>query len=89
MARAKSDDILSQINAIGRFVDEKPRDALRAIERLKSKIRNMRRAGLESPQQEFSVENITFKILRRNGILDLLDQLKTQAYDSMLDIREE
>ena len=45
--------------------------------------------GLESPKQEFSVENITFKILRRNGILDLLDQLKTQAYDSMLDIREE
>lgn len=89
-ARRKADDIEFQVNIVDNLViSQKYRSALRNIERLKGKIRNMRRAGLESPQQEFSVENITFKILRRNGILDLLDQLKTQAYDSMLDIREE
>ena len=43
----------------------------------------MRRAGLESKLQEFSVENITFKILRRNDILGLLNDLKSRAYDSM------
>jgi|TARA_A200000159_G_scaffold155011_1_gene168407 hypothetical protein len=89
-ARRKADDIEFQVNIVDNLViSQKYRSALRNVERLKGKIRNMRRAGLESPQQEFSVENITFKILRRNGILDLLDQLKTQAYDSMLDIREE
>tara|TARA_Y100000004_G_C8867024_1_gene391573 strand:- start:12 stop:905 length:894 start_codon:yes stop_codon:yes gene_type:complete len=89
-ARRKADDIEFQVNIVDNLViSQKYRSALRNIERLKGKIRNMRRAGLESPQQEFSVENITFKILRRNGILDLLDSLKTQAYDSMLDVREE
>ena len=84
VARAKSDDILSQINAIGRFVDEKPRDALRAIERLKSKIRNMRRAGLEKPAQEFSAENIAFKILRREESLQMLNDMKYNAYDKIM-----
>jgi len=89
-ARRKADDVEFQVNIVDNLmISQKYRSALRNIERLKGKIRNMRRAGLESPQQEFSVENITFKILRRNGILDLLDRLKTQAYDSMLDIREE
>ena len=89
-ARRKADDIEFQVNIVDNLViAQKYRSALRNIERLKGKTRNMRRAGLESPQQEFSVENITFKILRRNGILDLLDSLKTQAYDNMLNIREE
>ena len=89
-ARRKADDIEFQVNIIDNLVIAgKYRSALRNTDRLKAKIRNMRRAGLESPKQEFSVENITFKILRRNGILDLLDSLKTQAYDSMLNIREE
>jgi hypothetical protein len=63
--------------------------ALKNIERLKKKIRNMRRAGLESRRQEFSVENIAFKILRRNGILKLLSDLKIQTYDSMMNIDAE
>jgi|TARA_E500000331_G_scaffold327752_1_gene346968 hypothetical protein len=89
-ARRKADDVEFQINIVDNLViAEKYRSALRNVERLKRKIRNMRRAGLESQKQEFSVENITFKILRRNGILDMLDQLKTQAYDSLLNIREE
>ena len=48
----------------------------------------MRRAGLSSPMQEFSIENIAFKILRRNGMLDYLGDLKNQAYDEVLNIKE-
>ena len=89
-ARRKADDIEFQVNIVDNLIiAEKYTAALRNVERLKRKIRNMRRAGLESPQQEFSIENIAFKILRRNGILDMLDQLKTQAYDNLLNIREE
>ena len=62
---------------------------MRNIDRLKRKIKNMRRAGLESPLQEFSTENIAFKILRRNGILDYISDLKTTAYDEMLNINGE
>ena len=40
----------------------------------------MRQSGLESGG-EFSVENIVFKVLRRNGMLDRLYDIKTVAYD--------
>ena len=49
----------------------------------------MRLAGLESTMREFSVENIAFKILRRNGILDMLEEMKNRVYDEMLTVKEE
>ena len=49
------------------------------------KIKNMRKSGLEGGG-EFSVENIAFKTLRRNGTLDRLSDLKVVAYDKMLTI---
>ena len=86
-ARRKADDLEFQANIAANLVNAgRHRLALKNIERLKKKIRNMRRAGLESRQQEFSVENIAFKILRRNDTLGMLNDLKTKAYDSLLNI---
>jgi hypothetical protein len=61
---------------------------MRNVLRLKEKIKNMRRAGLESTQREFSVENIAFKILRRDGILDQLENQKNKIYDDMMSVLE-
>jgi len=89
-ARRKAEDIEFQINIVSNLnTARKFKAALRNIERLKRKIKNMRRAGLESTQREFSVENIAFKILRRNGSLDLLEDLKNQTYDDMMTVNEE
>lgn len=89
-ARRKADDLEFQVNIVSNLVNAgKHEKALQNIERLKQKIRNMRRAGLESRQQEFSIENIAFKILRRNGILELLSDLKTKTYDSLMNINGE
>ena len=86
-ARRKADDIEFQVNAVSNLISAGSyKKALRSIERLKLKIRNMRRAGLESPQQEFSLENIAFKILRRNDTLQFLNQMKRDAYDKMVQI---
>ena len=86
-ARRKADDVEFQVNIVRNLVNaQKYKIALRNIERLKKKIRNMRRAGLESKQQEFSIENIAFKILRRNDTLGMLSDLKIKAYDNMLKI---
>tara|TARA_B100001123_G_scaffold74689_1_gene84126 strand:+ start:19895 stop:20827 length:933 start_codon:yes stop_codon:yes gene_type:complete len=82
LARKKSDDMLSQINLIQHIVKKKPKAAIRSIERLKSKISVMRQKGLKSHEGESSVGNVVFKILRREGALDQLSNLKTQAYDS-------
>jgi hypothetical protein len=48
----------------------------------------MRRAGLHSPLQEYSAENIAFKILRREQTLDKLNDMKYDAYDKVLSIGE-
>lgn len=84
LARSKSDDIVTQVNLIDKFAVDKPRPALAAIERLKKKIRFMRRAGLQSKQQEYSAENIAFKILRRDEVLDKLNDMKYAAYDTIM-----
>lgn len=89
-AQHKAEGIEFQVGVVGNLITAKQlHKALRNIERLKKKIKNMRRAGLESPRQEFSVENIAFKILRRNGTLEFLSDLKEQAYDQLMTVKEE
>ena len=86
----KADDIEFQVNIIDNLVlAGKLKLAMRNIERLKKKIKNMRRAGLESKKREFSVENIAFKILRRNGILDRLQELKDSTFDQLMTVTEQ
>jgi hypothetical protein len=55
---------------------------------LKEKIRNMRKSGLEKGGA-FSVENLAFKVLRRNGYLKKLNDLKLLSYDKIQSIEEE
>ena len=87
-ARKKADSLQTQVNLIDKFAQQKPRAALKSIERLKDKIRRTRRAGLNSPEQEYSAENIAFKILRREETLDKLNDLKYDVYDRILSIGE-
>lgn len=89
LARQKSDDILTQINLIQHIVDQgTAQQAFRSIERIKAKIRRLRKAGLDSPQAEFSPENIAFKILRREEALSQLQNMKEVAYDKMMSLGE-
>ena len=55
-------------------------EAIDGVDKLTEKIKKMRQSGLESGG-EFSVENMVFKVLRRNGMLDRLYDIKTVAYD--------
>jgi predicted nucleotidyltransferase len=89
-ARQKAEDLEFQVNIINNLITaRKFKTAFKNIERLKKKIKNMRRAGLESQRREFSVENIAFKILRRDGTLETLSDLRTTLYDAMLSVSEE
>jgi mRNA-degrading endonuclease YafQ of YafQ-DinJ toxin-antitoxin module len=89
-ARQKAEDLEFQVSIVRNLITaRKFKTAFKNIERLKAKIKNMRRAGLESPRREFSVENIAFKILRRDGTLEVLSDLRTQLYDTMLSVSEE
>ena len=86
LARKKADAITVEINMIEKFLTKKPYAAIKSIERLKRKIRRTRRAGLHSPLQEYSAENIAFKILRREEALEKLNDMKYDAYDTVMSI---
>ena len=55
-----------------------------SLEKLQEKIWKMRKAGLDSKAGEFSVENLAFKILRRDGSVEsLLDQMDTKFQEDL------
>lgn len=84
-AEKKASDIEQQITSIDAMFDRGQFEkVIKHVDRLKKKIRNMRQAGLDSEAMEFSPENIAFKLLRRNELLDTLTKLKYKAYDQSM-----
>jgi hypothetical protein len=84
-AKKKASDIEQQINSISAMFDRGQFEKVqRHVDRIKKKIRNMRQAGLDTEAMEFSPENIAFKLLRRNDLLDTLTKLKYKAYDQSM-----
>lgn len=55
------------------------------IKRVKDKIRNMRRSGLDK-YGEFGVENLAFKVLRNLGYLEKLSKAYNQQQDAELSL---
>ena len=82
----KAASIMSQIDQIELTAGEDPREAESMAERMKEKIRKMRQAGLDSKKGIYSVKNIAFKVLRRNGYLEKLSNVKTQSYDRVMSL---
>jgi len=56
--------------------------AFTMADRLKDKIRRMRKCGLEK-SGAYSAENLAFKVMRRNGYLEKLSDVKNRAYDGL------
>lgn len=65
----------------------KKKDVLPQIESLRKKLKEFRQSGLESGG-EYSYENLTFKLLRRNGYIEKLLKLKTDIIDKKLSITQ-
>jgi hypothetical protein len=53
---------------------------LKKLSKLWKRIKDARQAGLEK-EGEFSIENLIFKLLRRNGYIQRLLDVKKKAYD--------
>lgn len=86
--KKKAQDISDRIDHIAKMMTDEEGDAvLDAIDRLKAKIRDMRKTGLEGAGQ-YSVENLAFKVLRRSEELSRLSDLKAKAYDELMSIEQ-
>jgi predicted nucleotidyltransferase len=91
-AEKKAKDYAERTESIEKNMIGKRKDyeqAIRTVDRVKQKIRDMRQAGLESEEAEFSAENIAFKMLRRDGVLERLSAAKRTAYDQLMTMKEE
>lgn len=69
------------------FSDGETEEALKGAERLKKRVKGFRKCGLEKGG-EFSSENLAFKVMRRNGYLEKLANLKDNSYDKAMSIHE-
>lgn len=83
LIKMKSEYIIDVIDSIeknynnGKSYDELIPD----IKKIWSKIKDSRRAGLNK-EGEYSIENLVFKLLRRNGYIGKLIDIRTKSYDS-------
>ena len=86
--RKKAEEVSDRIDHIEKMmIDDEGEEVLDAVDRLKAKIRRMRKAGLEGAGQ-YSVENLAFKVLRRSEELRRLSDLKAKAYDELMSIEQ-
>jgi len=69
----KAADIMNIIDDLA--TNKNKTDFLNKLEKIKAKIKKMRQSGLETGG-EFSVENLTFKILRNSGYIKKLVDMK-------------
>lgn len=60
-------------------------DVTKQVDELKSKLKKFRQSGLESGG-EYSYENLTFKLLRRNGYIEKLFKIKTLVRNKKLSL---
>jgi predicted nucleotidyltransferase len=83
-ANKKAESFMRSIDSLERMSDV---TAYQKATEIKDKIKKLRKCGLERGG-EYSTENIAFKMLRRNGYLEKLNNLKNFAYDSLHSLKE-
>tara|TARA_B100001094_G_C17918498_1_gene664761 strand:- start:56 stop:829 length:774 start_codon:yes stop_codon:yes gene_type:complete len=83
-AEKKADSISNEITKAQELFSEGEYEiANKVANKIKKKIKNMRQSGL-SKEGYYSAENLAFKILRNNGLLEILSTLKIISYDKMM-----
>lgn len=80
----KGEDVQKKIDTL--FNNVKDKDIINQIDCLKERIKKFRKCGLDNGG-EFSYENLVFKLLRRNGYIEKLLDLKKQIINNKLSIK--
>ena len=82
-ALKKMKSLAREIDKLSKIYDNSQyEEAYKLAERIKGKIKRMRRTGLERTGI-YSPENLAFKMLRRSGDIEQLFAIYTQAYDQI------
>lgn len=82
LIKRKARVIMDQINEVGHDYDRhySYQDLAEKANRIMKKLKDNRQKGLDR-EGEYSIENLVFKLLRRNGYIGRLLDLKSKIYD--------
>ena len=84
--RKKSAKFMNDIDDVyDLFAEKNYKESHDEAQKIREKLKNFRKGGLEKGG-EYSVENLVFKVLRRNDYLQKLSSLRIMSYDKMMSI---
>jgi hypothetical protein len=80
--RKKAEPVMEQIDELEDQVNEDKYQAFKEkLDKVWKKVKDFRKSGLESESGEYSTGNLVFKLLRRNGYINKVMELKNKSYD--------
>ena len=86
--KEKAARIMSEIDdAYDMFAEKQFLQAKESADTIMERLKRYRSAGLESGGV-FSVENLVFKVLRRNDYLEKLNNIRTDSYDAFMGVNQ-
>jgi hypothetical protein len=81
LIKEKSKTLMMKIDDIEESDNIDYNDLKEKTESVWKKIKDFRKSGLESESGEFSIGNLVFKLLRRNGYISKIMEIKKDSYD--------
>ena len=82
LIRMKAETVMESIDDLETQVEEDKYEHFKEkIDKVWKKVKDFRKSGLESESGEFSIGNLVFKLLRRNGYVGKVVKMKNQSYD--------
>jgi hypothetical protein len=73
---------MEQIDELEEQVDEDRYEPFKEkLDKVWKKVKDFRKSGLESESGEYSTGNLVFKLLRRNGYINKVMEMKNKSYD--------
>jgi hypothetical protein len=82
LIRMKAETVMTSIDELENDFDgNNYAEFKEKLDKVWRKIKDFRKSGLESESGEFSIGNLVFKLLRRNGYTGKVMDMKSKAYD--------
>lgn len=82
LIRMKSETVMESIDDLESEIEEDKYEKFKEkVDKVWKKIKDFRKSGLESESGEFSIGNLVFKLLRRNGYVEKVVKMKNKSYD--------
>ena len=86
--KEKAAKIMDEIDdAYDMFAEKQYLQAKQSGDAIMERLKRYRKAGLESGGV-YSVENLVFKVLRRNDYLEKLSNIRTDSYDAFMGVNQ-